>query len=74
MGADYSFKVKNIEIWEPAFLKHNNSSVATVGDKSPIVLLLPQIWIVNYYVKCSSDKLSNVNKNTGLSREMIFQK
>ena len=32
MGADYSFEVKNIEIWEPAFLKHNNSSVATVGN------------------------------------------
>jgi hypothetical protein len=31
MGADYSFEVKNIEIWVPAFFKHNNSSVATVG-------------------------------------------
>ena len=30
MGADYSFEVKNIEIWVPAFFKHNNSSVATV--------------------------------------------
>ena len=30
MVADYSFEVKNIEIWEPAFFKHNNSSVATV--------------------------------------------
>jgi hypothetical protein len=30
MGADYSFEVKNIEIWEPAFVKHNNSSVVTV--------------------------------------------
>ena len=30
MGADYSFEVKNIEIWAPAFFKHNNSSVATV--------------------------------------------
>ena len=38
------------------------------------VLLLRQIWIVNYYVKCSSDNLSNENKNTGVSREMIFQK
>ena len=26
------------------------------------------------YVKCSSDNLSNENKNTGVSREMIFQK
>ena len=29
MGADYSFEMKNIEIWAPAFLKDNNSSVAT---------------------------------------------
>jgi hypothetical protein len=28
MGADYSFEVKYIEIWVPAFLKHKNSSVA----------------------------------------------
>ena len=32
MGADYSFEVKNIEIWSPAFFKHNNSSVATVTE------------------------------------------
>ena len=28
MGADYSFEVKNIEIWVPAFFKHNNSFIA----------------------------------------------
>ena len=32
MGADYSFEVKNIEIWGPTFFKHNNSSVATVKE------------------------------------------
>ena len=30
MGADYSFEVKNIEIWASAFFKHDNSFVATV--------------------------------------------
>ena len=30
MSADNSFEVKNIEIWAPAFFKHNNSFVATV--------------------------------------------
>ena len=35
MGADYSFEVKNIEIWLPAFFKRNNSSVATVLNKQP---------------------------------------
>jgi hypothetical protein len=37
IGDEYSFPVKNIEIWAPTFFKHNNSSVATVvklkGDK-----------------------------------------
>ena len=30
MVAYYSFEVKIIEIWAPAFFKHNNSFVATV--------------------------------------------
>ena len=30
MDANYSFEVKNIEIWVPAFFKQNNSSVPTV--------------------------------------------
>ena len=31
MVADYSFDVKNIDIWVPAFFKHNNSFIATVN-------------------------------------------
>ena len=38
------------------------------------VFLLRQLWNVNYYVKSSSNDLSNENINTGISREMIFQK
>jgi hypothetical protein len=30
MVADYSFDVKNIDIWALAFFKHNNSFIATV--------------------------------------------
>ena len=30
MGANYSFEVKNIEIWAPTFFKYNNSFIATV--------------------------------------------
>jgi hypothetical protein len=30
IGADYSYEVKNSEIWAPAFFKHNNSFIATV--------------------------------------------
>ena len=30
IDADYSYEVKNNEIWAPAFFKHNNSFIATV--------------------------------------------
>ena len=30
MDADYSFEMKTIEIWAPAFFKHNNSFVSTM--------------------------------------------
>ena len=47
MGADYSFEVKNIEIWVPAFFKHNNSSVATVQNAYIFIidnLILDGFW------------------------------
>ena len=28
IGADYSYEMKNSEIWAPAFFKHNNSFTA----------------------------------------------
>ena len=31
IGADYSYEVKNSDVWAPAFFKHNNSFIATVG-------------------------------------------
>jgi hypothetical protein len=33
MVADYSLDIKNIDIWVPAFFKHNNSFIATVERK-----------------------------------------
>ena len=30
IGVDYSYEVKNSEIWAPTFFKHNNSFIATV--------------------------------------------
>ena len=30
MVANYSFDVKNIDIWVPTFFKHNNSFISTV--------------------------------------------
>ena len=42
MVADYSFEVKNIEMWVSAFFKHNNSSVATVSGQ----IFIPEFdWI-----------------------------
>ena len=40
IGADYSYEVKNSEIWEPAFFKHNNSFIATVGNSPSISMPL----------------------------------
>ena len=31
IDADYSYEVKNSEIWAPAFYKHNNSFIAAVS-------------------------------------------
>ena len=39
MGANYSFEVKNIKIWTPAFFKHNNSFVATVNSDMRMFML-----------------------------------
>ena len=39
-----------------------------------IVFLLRQLWIVNYYVKSSSNNPSNENITLCVSREMILQK
>ena len=33
MVANYSLDMKNIDIWAPAFFKHNNSFIATVKAK-----------------------------------------
>jgi hypothetical protein len=30
LGADYIIDLKNIDIWAPAFFKHNDSFIATV--------------------------------------------
>ena len=51
MGADSSFEVKNIEIWVPAFFKHNNSSGATVCymkvKRIGIIEILRRIWLIH---------------------------
>ena len=31
IGADYSYEMKNSEVYAPAFFKHNNSFIATVN-------------------------------------------
>ena len=49
MGADYLFEVKNIEIWVPAFFKHNNLSVATVLTVELLVSLYCTVLHDEYF-------------------------
>ena len=37
IGANYSYELKNSEIWAPAFFKHNNSFIATVLSASSLL-------------------------------------
>ena len=50
-------------MWVNRNMKHNSRG-----------FLLRQLCILKYYVKSLSNNLSNENINTGVSREMIFQK
>ena len=47
MVANYSYEVKNIEIWAPAFFKHNNSFIATVGGSENGNFLLKKVITEN---------------------------
>ena len=49
MGANYSFELKNIEIWAPAFFKHNNSFIANV--------LRVKLWIFSHLWKSEKNVL-----------------
>ena len=37
IDADYSYEVKNSEIWAPAFFKHNNSFIAAVNQPRMLI-------------------------------------
>ena len=54
MVADYLFDVKNIDIWVPVFLKHNNLSIVTVKRKPPtpfyIITYLTAILLSTSYM------------------------
>jgi len=61
MGADYSYEVKKIEIWAPAFYKHNNSFIATMTS------LLLGFWIVKLIIwKVAISEIS-YSQNTTIS-------
>ena len=53
MGADYSFEVKNIEIWVPAFFKHNNLFIATVLMKGVFLFFS----VTNFSLMCLSRRV-----------------
>ena len=52
MGAEYSFEVKNIEIWAPRFFKHNNSPLATVPAVNT------ELWRILGYLQQKGSKTS----------------
>ena len=39
---DYLFEMKNIEIWEPAFFKHNNSFIAIMVRAGTVYIIFGQ--------------------------------
>jgi hypothetical protein len=44
------------------------------GSSMSRVFLLRQLWIVNYYIKSSSNNLSNENIKTGVFPEKLYFK
>ena len=66
------------EISRAFFSRKSSCKISKCGYLSVLVdfsrvFLLRQLWTVNYYVKSSSNNLSNENIKTGVSREIIFQ-
>ena len=49
IGADYSYEMKNSEIWAPAFFKHNNSFIATVNGTESLLKICKYIFIVSIF-------------------------
>ena len=45
MGADYSFDVKNIDIWAPAFFNNKNSFIVTVAPCSTLLGVAVYIYM-----------------------------
>ena len=56
IDADYSYEVKNSEIWVPAFFKHNNSFIATVLMKG-VFLFFPLLTLAS----CASAGVFDLN-------------
>ena len=63
MGADYSFEVKTIEIWVPAFFKRKNSSVVSVYFATWGFLLY--LALESFASRCNAQKsVSSINLTT----------
>ena len=69
-------KYKNKYLVDRMFLRRSTIYVYSIGEAKDYsrVFLLRQLWTVNYYVKSSSNNLSNENIHPGISREIIFKK
>ena len=71
MFADYSFDVKKIDIWVPAFFKYNNSFIATVVSNSLAYYLLNKHLLTNYITE---NWVLNKNENLILPARTIVDK
>ena len=49
MGADYSFEVKNNEIWVPAFFKHNNLSVGVATVQNAYIFIIDNLILDGFW-------------------------
>jgi hypothetical protein len=56
IGANYSYEVKNSEIWAPAFFKHNNSFIATVSNIWPKYILQISLKIFKLSAEQGADR------------------
>ena len=70
MVADYLDDVKNIDIWAPAFFKHNNSFIATMRNKEKKVKLQAK---KNFCFKIQVLWMTDHSETRILTFELIFK-
>jgi hypothetical protein len=68
MGADYSFYVKSIATYAPAFLGYNNSVLARMLSSSTVQKKISENFLVHCVEISNQTNLSNVKKKKSKSK------